>query len=492
MAWTSPVPCEDGASTEASDSLPSLLVTVALLSGRSATVRVKSNSYVHELRRKAEDELKVPLKSMVHGRDSTVLRNSWTIAAHLSDGDLVAATVDSQRQVPRGPRHLRAFVCLREDGSLQPWGDSLTGGSLPASVSSLSSVSVRAVVGSHSAFAALVDGKVVTWGSPHAGGDSEAVQVELTDVRDVYATHSSFAAVKQDGSVVTWGAWYAGGDSTAVRDQLQDVTKIFSSSVAFAALKKDGSVVTWGMPRGGGDSRKVQAQLSEVLEIYSTDYAFAALTRSRRVVCWGDTEHGGEVPSSLEDSLVDIHHLSSNDGAFCAVTCKGRMVCWGDLPVVGQPWEELTQVVEVFACEGSVAALCADGHVVSWGACDSSKIKDQLTDVQRVFSSTLAFAALKGDGSVVAWGPWYAGGDASNVQDQLVEVGDICCSHMAFAALRRDGRVVAWGSPKHGGDASEVQEQLRDVQLLRSTEAAFAALTAEGTVKEVRDVREIC
>ena len=27
---------------------------------------------------------------------------------------------------------------------------------------------------------------------------------------------------------------------------------------------------------------------------------------------------------------------------------------------------------------GSVAALCADGHVVSWGACDSSKIQDLL------------------------------------------------------------------------------------------------------------------
>ena len=59
---------------------------------------------------------------------------------------------------------------------------------------------------------------------------------------------------------------------------------------------------------------------------------------------------------SSQDSLVDIHHLSSNDGAFCAVTCEGRMVCWGDLPVVGQPWEELTQVVEVFACEGDLAA----------------------------------------------------------------------------------------------------------------------------------------
>ena len=63
-------------------------------------------------------------------------------------------------------------IVFWSSGSLQPWGDSLTGGSLPASVSSLSSVSVRAVVGSHSAFAALVDGKVVTWGSPHAGGDS--------------------------------------------------------------------------------------------------------------------------------------------------------------------------------------------------------------------------------------------------------------------------------------------------------------------------------
>ena len=53
---------------------------------------------------------------------------------------------------------------------------------------------------------------------------------------------------------------------------------------------------------------------------------------------------------------MDIHQLSSNDGAFCAVTRGGRMVCWGDLPVLGEPWQELTQVVEVVACEGGSAA----------------------------------------------------------------------------------------------------------------------------------------
>lgn len=62
-----------------------------------------------------------PLTTFNHCSTSLQRRNSWTIAAHLSDGDLVAATVDSQRQVPRGPRHLRAFVCLREDGALERW-----------------------------------------------------------------------------------------------------------------------------------------------------------------------------------------------------------------------------------------------------------------------------------------------------------------------------------------------------------------------------------
>ena len=62
---------------------------------------------------------------------------------------------------------------------------------------------------------------MVTWGAPHGGGNSRAVQKQLKDVQQIHATYSAFAAIRVDGSVVTWGDPRVGGDSSAVRDQLQ-------------------------------------------------------------------------------------------------------------------------------------------------------------------------------------------------------------------------------------------------------------------------------
>lgn len=49
------------------------------------------------------------------------------------------------------------------------------------------------------------------------------------------------------GSVVTLGQVVNGGDSAAVQAQVScDVLRLSSTGYAFAALKSDGSVVVWG------------------------------------------------------------------------------------------------------------------------------------------------------------------------------------------------------------------------------------------------------
>ena len=98
------------------------------------------------------------------------------------------------------------------------------------------------------AFAATLtssDEFVVTWGDAGYGGDSNEVQSQLTNVRQIYASEGAFAAILGDGSVVTWGS-VDGGDSSAVHDQLQNLQQIQASVVAFAAILGDSSVVTWG------------------------------------------------------------------------------------------------------------------------------------------------------------------------------------------------------------------------------------------------------
>ena len=90
------------------------------------------------------------------------------------------------------------------------------------------------------------DGSVVTWGDAGYGGDSHAVQEQLSgDVQQIFSNWGAFAAVNGDGSVVTWGDADFGGESHAVHKQLSDgVWEIFSNGRAFAAMKVDGSVVT--------------------------------------------------------------------------------------------------------------------------------------------------------------------------------------------------------------------------------------------------------
>ena len=99
--------------------------------------------------------------------------------------------------------------------------------------------------------------RLLTWGNPHFGGDSAAVQEQFRGVQQVGATSAAFAAILTDGSVTTWGHPDAGGDSSAVRQQLKNVQHVQATELAFAAILADGSVVTWGDPNAGGDSSAV-------------------------------------------------------------------------------------------------------------------------------------------------------------------------------------------------------------------------------------------
>ena len=59
-----------------------------------------------------------------------------------------------------------------------------------------------------------------------------AVQHQLKGVQQIQATDHAFAAIRGDGSVVTWGFAGTGGDSSAVQDQLSNVKHVQASLYA--------------------------------------------------------------------------------------------------------------------------------------------------------------------------------------------------------------------------------------------------------------------
>ena len=93
------------------------------------------------------------------------------------------------------------------------------------------------------------------------------IQEKLVGVRQIQATSSAFAAILADGCVVSWGSPHCGGNCSQVQHLLQNVTQVQATDQAFAAILADGHVVTWGSPDHGGDSSEVQCQLQHVRQI---------------------------------------------------------------------------------------------------------------------------------------------------------------------------------------------------------------------------------
>ena len=165
-----------------------------------------------------------------------------------------------------------------------------------------------------SAFAVVKDdGSVEAWGHSPSGGDNSSVADKLEDgVNEIVSTWHAFAAIKDDGSVVTWGYDDAGGDSTAVAENLQsDVLSIASNEKAFAALKGNGSVVTWGNASHGGDSSEVASDLNDgINRVYAIAHGFAAIKDSDgSVISWGSGDVFGDYVGLPEYSKMSAQFI---------------------------------------------------------------------------------------------------------------------------------------------------------------------------------------
>jgi hypothetical protein len=172
---------------------------------------------------------------------------------------------------------------------------------------------VREIFATHGAFAALkADGSVVAWGSPELGGDATPVSERLAEVAVLQICASngaSNAASLQDASIVAWGNADMGGSATGFTPiAANEVHQWCSTYCAFATIcGPDRAAVTWGNSNFGGDSSLVQAQLAfGVHSIYSTGKAFAAIKRDGSVVTWGSPDLGGDSSQVQQQLQGDV------------------------------------------------------------------------------------------------------------------------------------------------------------------------------------------
>ena len=78
--------------------------------------------------------------------------------------------------------------------------------------------------------------------NPHTLRALASPTTRRQDVKQIAATSSAFAAIRDDGSIVAWGDQGDGGDCSAVADQLRDAQLLQATDQAFAALLQD----PWG------------------------------------------------------------------------------------------------------------------------------------------------------------------------------------------------------------------------------------------------------
>lgn len=249
--------------------------------------------------------------------------NSTYVQSQLTNVEKLFSTKDS-------------FAALKSDGSVVSWGAAdFDAGSSYITYFSVASdlINVENITASSAAFAALKsDGSVITWGDPSEGAIPFSKRDSLSEnVTRIYSNHNAFAAVKEGGSVVTWGSDLDGGDSSAVQSQLTNVKKIFSTWQAFAALKENGEVVVWGKDSTLHDAANVPAgtDLTTIAHVFSTQDAFAILRNDGSLTSWGDDSFNS-AGYLMRKNLTDVLHVFTTQHAFTAIHQNGSVSTWGD------------------------------------------------------------------------------------------------------------------------------------------------------------------
>eukprot|EP00439_Symbiodinium_sp_Y106_P041937 s395_g5.t1 len=249
-------------------------VSVALLSGRRAELRLPIGATVDDLRWLAEKELSVGIDVLILESGRCLAPSEKLADAGVEDGSTVTAKV-------RGvciAATTSAFAQLAADGSVQTTGNSRFGGDSSAVQAQLNNVEpllllMEQICASEASFAAIrSDGSVVVWGSGLGVDDFPGVQHLLRNVRQIQATDDAFAALCADGCSAELGV--SEFERRAVQHRCRDVVQIAANRGAFAAIRADGEVVPWGGVKRGGVCATAPRQ---VTQIQASVAAFAAI-----------------------------------------------------------------------------------------------------------------------------------------------------------------------------------------------------------------------
>lgn len=227
-------------------------------------------------------------------------------------------------------------------------------------------------------------------------------------------------------------------------------------------LKADGTVSVWGNNTFG--QTNFANGLSNILSVAAGDFHFVALKRDGTVVSWGkDTVGQSDTPPGLDN----IAFVAAGGDYSMAVHRDGSVVTWGNPLSFGS-----TNIVQISASLGSVAALTADGSI------PDALPPASATNIIAIACGAGHVMVLRADGNVVAWGN--NGNSQTNVPPGVTNVAAISACGNGSLALMKDGSVIAWGS--NDGNKDTVPPSVTNVVAIAAAGAANFAMRADGVV----------
>jgi len=195
------------------------------------------------------------------------------------------------------------------------------------------------IVSSNRAFLALRnDGSVYVWGDEaYAGVLPAALKLELDDeiVIGIYSTSNSFGVLTDKGVFHAWTGsnYFKSNDddeSNTGHYSIENAVFICTNSNSFSVLTGERNIVCIDSVAGYMQLKKSDSDInSSFTTIYSNKRAFVGL-RKDGFVCWGDTEYGGGKTSGILSSTGVPKRIYHNWNTFVGVLEDDTFVVWGN------------------------------------------------------------------------------------------------------------------------------------------------------------------
>ena len=338
----------------------------------------------------------------------------------------------------------KAFILLKQDGTVVTWGDSQTGGEIPSIVQSYLTNIVSIYTNPVAVVAVSKSGHAFTWGDISIGSGSGSTTLfthggfitYFENIKSVTGSARAFAAIRTDGTVVAWGeAGYGGVIPSSISSLLVNIVEIVSTDKYFAARDEDGKIFIWGDGEKSYDKRDVNKNGSVTVEDVLSILNFLG-------------RYGADIPSF--NTLAEYEAwIEANPEAVASVYNSGL-----DVNKDGRVSTlDILIILNALSVVGGFSAVYDSGF----------------TDIKKIYSNNHAFAFLKKDGVVHVWGDenWGGenkGGNTGGHQPSLVNIKEIYNTDQAFLAHRTDNKIVVWGDiDTTVGPASTFYDEVLDV-----------------------------